>query len=375
MTAALDHPTKGAAVPDATNCAIGAKPHRADHGLHTCAWHLQELSHLLRAIEDETALLETRPSMAIRYDHGGSGLASERSPARLDVIAMRDPRTRLWARDTEPAYAPPTPKSVGPWCLMCDHDTCSAWRAGRQRDHHDDEADAGSDQVMSALGTLHSWARAVREDRHLATPDHITVTGERDTLTRHLQWVCAQPWVDEFHDEIRRLAATLRHANGHRPERPITRCVVPTDDGLCGGNIWVQEIDTLAWRVLPDRCERQPVTVHDGAAICDTCGAAWTSPEDKARLKLMIEQTAADAAAELSRPRTRDGRPMYTAEEIAEQRGISVNAVYLRMSRAKVRAVNGYFDPAATHRARRVDAASKIGDSEDLAELYPQSVG
>jgi hypothetical protein len=339
-----------------TNCVIGHRPHTAQPGLHTCEWHRQALGRLLREIEDEATDLEARPSMSVNWNRSGGRLASERSPARDDVIAMLDPRTKLWTRDEQPTYTLPQPKSVGPWCLMCSHDSCTAWRAGRPRDLHDDEADARSDRVMSALGTLHSWARMVREDRALAQPEHVTITGERDLLTRQLDWIAAQPWVDEFHDELTALARLLKRANGHRPERPLTRCVLPTDDGLCGGNVWVQEADAHAWRVLPDRCERQPVSVHDGPAICDRCGASWITPEDKARLRLMIEQTATERA----RPRTDDGRPMYTAEELAEQHGISVNAVRLRLSKAKAKSNNGYYDPTATLRARRVDAQSAM---------------
>jgi hypothetical protein len=329
---------------DPTNCVIGQRPHAADPGLMVCGWHRDELGRLLRSIEDEAIHLEMRPSMAIRYDRSGGGLASEQAPTKLDVLAMLDVRTKPWERRPLSAYRPAPPKGIGPWCLMCDHETCTAWRAGRRRDLHDDEHDAGSDRLHSVLGVLHTWANGVRETRHLTPPATVTLTGERDFLTRNLDWICAQLQAADFHAKLKALLASLRRVTGNRPQRPLTRCVLPTDDGLCGGNVWVQQVDAHAWRVLPDRCERQPVSVHDGPAICDTCGASWITPADKARLSLMVQQ----AADERARPRTHDGRPMLTATELVD-RGLvsSVSNVRVTAHRRGVAAVNGYYDPQA----------------------------
>lgn len=306
-------------------CVIGSREHQAEVGL-LCEHHLQQLATTLRDIEDEAIHLDARPSMAIRTG-SGSSLVSERSPARLDVLAFLDPQTRQWTRDAQPRYTPPAPKAFGPWCLFCEHETCVAWRTGRPRDLHDDEADAGSDRLMSALGVLHGWARVVREDRDLEPPASITITGERDTLSRHLDWCAEQPFVDEMHAELRQLRAALKSLNGNEDERPVGRCYLPADDGECGGPIWVDDAA--------------------GHAHCGRCRQTWDGAQ-LAHLQYELDL--------MKRPKAEDGKPMLTAEEIATRRGMSVNAVRLRLSRNGSRAVHGYYDPAWLD--RRADVAS-----------------
>jgi hypothetical protein len=301
------------------NCAIGDKPHTADVG-YLCEAHLQKLADTLRQIEDEAQHLDARPSMAIRTGSGGGSLTSERAPVRLDVLAFRDPQTKRWTRDAEPRYTPPPPKSFGPWCLFCDHETCTAWRAGRRRDLHDDEHDAGSDRLMSVLGVLHDWARCVREERDLTPPEHVTVVGERATLTRNLDWLAGQSYVDEFYGDMRELLSGLQSLNGTQPEKPVGRCYLPAEDGECNGPIW---LETVA-----------------GHAHCGRCGAMWDGAQ-LARLQWELDQ----ARAEANRPRTVDGRPMQTAAEIARDKGMTVNAVRLRLSKLRVKATFGsYYD-------------------------------
>jgi hypothetical protein len=277
-------------------CVLCTSQHPATRG-HACDRAFERLDDQLRAVEAETVLLSAAPSLAQRSGTRGGTLASERSPARLDVLALTDPRTR-------PDWDNP---------------------------------------ALSVLGVLGGWARAVREDRDLAWPERVTVASERRTLALQLEWVCAQPWVDEFAQDVRRLLGQLRAANGTGAERPMARCVVPHPEGLCGGNIWVQHVTQTVWRSHRDRCDAETVDVPDGPATCDVCGSRWETDADKARLNAMIR----DTHDVLTRPRTDDDRPMLTVQELATELGISVNATYIRLSRAGVRAVNGYYDPRA----------------------------
>lgn len=109
-------------------CAICDK--QAADGLLVCEGHYRRLGQMLADLEDEAAILSAAPSMQQRYDSGGSSLASERSPARLDVLVHTDPRR------------------------------------GTGRSETDDDAHAAGN-TLSILGVLHSWARLVREERGL----------------------------------------------------------------------------------------------------------------------------------------------------------------------------------------------------------------
>lgn len=314
-------------------CVIGDKPHGAEVG-YLCLGHMHKLSQALRDIEEETFHLSAMPSMQQRTGSGKGSLASERAPVRIDVLAFLDPQTRRWTRDAEPRYIPPTPKSFGPWCLFCDHETCTAWRAGRPRDLHDDESDAGSDRLMSVLGVLHGWARVVREERDLAEPERVTVTGERDLLTRHVDWLAAQPWVDEVYGELRELRAALQQLNGTQDDKPVGRCYLPTPEGVCNGPIWLD--------------------LAEGHASCGRCRASWNGSQ-LAMLQWEMERLQAEAA----RPRTSDGRPMRTAEELAADKKTSVNAIRLRLSRLRVKVQHGrYYDPEALSESRQRQEAS-----------------
>lgn len=251
----------------ATGCTRPADP-------VLCAPDTRRLGDALAGIQTEYELLSAAPSMQGREvgSIGGTALASQRSPARLGVLTLTDRRTVMGVPGDSTSYGPVTPKAYGPWCLFCTHDTCTAWRAGRRRDIYDDEQAAGSDRAVSAFGILNGWAEQVREARDLslpvrhvnpcatACPHHscrlgrsrpvrvpLTVASERKVLATHLDWILAQDWAGEFHDEIRGLYAALRRANGHASTRPgyTAHCA-------CGGRIrWV-----------------------NAAAVCQACGTS-----------------------------------------------------------------------------------------------------
>lgn len=331
-------------------CVVHSKPAEARHGL-LCDAHFERLDDMLRAIEDEAAMLSAVPSMAIQTGSGGGSLASERAPARLEVLAALDPRTKRWEPETEQRYVPPAPKQIGPWCLFCDHETCTAWRAGRRRDLHDDEQDAGSAMLASVLEELHNWARLVREERELQPPDAVTISGERHLLVRHLEWIAEQPWVDECFGDIRKLLGLLQDVNKTKPDRPAGSCFLLTETGVCGGKIWRRATRHTAWRVVFDRCTQESVDLSDGPAYCESCGQEWDGA-DLDRLNLILEQQRKEAA----RPKTDDGSRMLTAEELSSQLRISLNAVRIIVSRKRIPNVKGYYDPG--HFADRYGKAS-----------------
>jgi hypothetical protein len=217
-------------------CVIpGRAEHPADEGLMVCWKHLERLAVMLREVEDQAVMLDARPSMMVRTDSGKGSLASERAPARLDVLVHRD------------------------------------HRRGTGKSETDDDAHAAGD-TLPILDVLHSWARVVREERDLASPERVTVSGERDLLTRHLEWVCAQPWVDEAYSDIRTLAGQLKSSNGTNAIRPKAVGVCPTllEDGECGGRLWPND-------------ERGEVT-------CDNCGRIFGSDELRHLGEMLIRQ-------------------------------------------------------------------------------------
>ena len=271
------------------NCVIGSREHPATDG-HLCRPHYERVAQWLHEIEVEAAILSPVKSMQIASGNRGSGLASHRSPVRLDALVMLDRRRGTGI---------PVTGEPDPW---------------------------GFDETPSILDVLGSWARMTREERGLTPPDRATVASERRTLTAQLDWICEQPWVDEFVAELRTLRLQLKAVNGTQDDKPYGRCYLPDEDGLCNGPIW---LDTAA-----------------GHAHCGKCRQTWDG-DQVARLKFAQDQERAEAA----RPHTEDGRPMRTAQEIADDLGTSLNAVRLRLSRAGAKAVGSYYDPTWLERA------------------------
>jgi hypothetical protein len=319
-----------------TTCVICAR-RQTERG-YTCSPCLDRLAQHLHDCEHEATLLSAVPSMAAPAGSRGGTLASHRAPARLDVIALTDPRTR------------------------------PDW----------------DDTTLSVLGVLGTWARVVREQRALTWPERITVTSERKTLSAQLDWIAAQPWVDDLARDLRALRGQLKACNGTQDPRPEGSCYLPTSGSAaspdrrpcrdhecegpqqcprCGGPAPCA-YDTCGCDQPPARARYKqtgPLLVSgestvkatcggpiwldtaNGHAHCGRCRATWDGPQ------LAMLAWELDRAKELrERPHTDDGRPMLTAQELVDAGLVSsVSNVRVRAHRLGVRAVGGYYDPAA----------------------------
>jgi hypothetical protein len=126
--------------------------------------------------------------------------------------------------------------------------------------------------IANAPKTLAGWCRIVAEERHLSPP-HLTeppqiIAGPLCTgcghgscrqidrsyqprsknalkvlcgfLTKHLDWVTAQDWVDEFARETCELggkAAAILRPSGNR-QFPVGECIEQVDGERCTGTMW-----------------------------------------------------------------------------------------------------------------------------------------
>lgn len=224
-------------------CAGSVGCQRRPHVGLLCRDHADRLGTLLRDVEEEAIYLDSRKSLAITHDQAGGGLASHQAPAVVDVVTLIDRR----------------------------HSTGRIWLP-------EDDADPyGWDDTPSVLETLHAWARVVREDRDLATPERITVTGERDLLTRQLPWIAEQPWVDELMAELTALVKALRRVNGTWDEA-VGKCDTLQPDGnLCDGDVWhviIHPDGTLARGT-----HTKPGPDDEPGFRCGRCRRVWTGTE------------------------------------------------------------------------------------------------
>lgn len=248
-----------------------------------CQSHYERGARWLREVEEEAAILSPLLSMEVAHGNRGAGLASERSPAKLDAIALWDKRSK-----------------VG--------------------DGTDPEADRWGGDLLSVLDVLHSWANTVREERALTKPTrtivgirapgaaagpychHLcghescariaprwevpapaTVVSERRILTTHWDWICNQPWIDELIDQLRPLVKQLKRVN-ETIELPAGTCDTVYGTEMCGGKVW------------------HILIKHDDEADepgfrCGTCRRTWTGTEAvRKRNALWVEEQARKAA-------------------------------------------------------------------------------
>lgn len=224
-------------------------------GSRLCQSHTLNLGDWIARIADQFALLDAVPSMAMREpDTGGrSGLASQRSVGRLDVMALRDAR-------------------------------------GRARDEDDPDGNA----TRGVLEVLGSWATVVREEKSIEPPTEAlayrrqaappgpvcdldappcqhhtcwawtfrtvvyspaTVLSERRVLATHFDWIVAQDWVDELFADMKAIWQQVQRQVAPQATRvhSVGRCPQVTEATECGGRLWA---DGTASSVTCDKCDR-----------------------------------------------------------------------------------------------------------------------
>jgi hypothetical protein len=193
-----------------TTCAVPGRTHQADIGIGLCTKHFDDLADWLHDVEREHAALDATPSLAANWGSSRGGtLASHTTPARINPLVHNDPRRVPLAELTGPA---------------------------------------GADDTLSAFDVLHTWAEEIRTGRSITRPgrwtvdripgrygpfhdqcahvscgllawrhyvtDPLTVTTERQLLSRHLEWAATQPWIGALWAQVRALRAQLQAVNG-----------------------------------------------------------------------------------------------------------------------------------------------------------------
>lgn len=248
-----------------------------------CDTHHQHLTNHLHGITHEAAALNPIPTTQRPHNTTTPPLASERAPARLDVL------------------------------VHLDH------RQGRG-DHETDDDRKAAGNTLPALATLTHWANLIREERNYATRATRTITTETRTILDHLDHATHQPWAATMYTELRTLHTQLRAANGTAPDKPVGRCYLPTDTTTCNGPIWIDHAN--------------------GHAHCGRCRSTWDGHQ-LALLSYELER----ARREAERPHTDDGHPMHTAAElVALGHAPNTNALRVAAHRAGTRSINGYYD-------------------------------
>lgn len=235
---------------DRPQCPISGCDRLCSPGWTICATHGLELGDWLRALPGLYEQLDANPNLpspsAARDGRGGGSLKSMRNPALLDVIVLRDPRSKersaydpdgnrgrgvqevIFARAAEvragrglvvhevPHTVPLGGRPIGPGIcegVWCDHAWCERW-------------------------TLRMWV----------TP-RPTLASEHQVLVDELDWVRGQDWAAEFHAELEALAELLDRGVVHVVIAG-PRCRELIDGEQCTGH--VHAVGQL--QVRCDRC-------------------------------------------------------------------------------------------------------------------------
>lgn len=141
---------------------------------------------------------------------------------------------------------------------LTDPRTTTSWIAD-PRHNPDDDPDDPARYVPDIIG---QWARLLVEEQRLSG-DYNTLPAAAAMLLRWWSTVCAQPWIDEMHDEIRGVYRILkRHHGDDRPQR-IGVCISiigePGSLHECGAELYARQGDP----VRCNQCGRR----YDGLAL------------------------------------------------------------------------------------------------------------
>jgi hypothetical protein len=199
----------------------------AEPGAYACSTCRTHLVRQLGEIETYLTIVSAVPGRS--GDPGPIGRQfSSRPPLRLDVVAMLDPRTEI------------------------NGASGAVYDGGVEDDVLDEIPNIGADLggwVCMLYEQHPDWAGAEWDGEVIAYGDGAAL------LRSRCDWICRQPWVDEFADGIARVHGALRQVNGDAPDRPFADCPEVVDGRVCGG----------------------PVSKHgDGlGAQCRTCRTSW----------------------------------------------------------------------------------------------------
>lgn len=210
MTEGIVYCVRGCVSPcGCTECLLADRPSHApikrpaDRGL-LCKQCAKQIDRMLTDIPDLYATLDTIPAIS-PDDSGTSHLKVSGSPAlaRLDVVALMDPRTA--ATDS----------------------------SGEEWD--------GSEYIPDEVGT---WA-ILLADEHDVRVKIATLYEAAGFLQRWLDELCASVWVDECYDALRAAERLLKQAHGdHRKAALVRRCInIYERDGnpvVCGAPMYVE---------------------------------------------------------------------------------------------------------------------------------------
>lgn len=142
-----------------------------------------------------------------------------RPPLRLDVVAMLDPRTEI----------------------------------------NGDGPDDVLDEVPNIGEDLAGWWRILQEERYYRAvaggQGMIVMPDVAAELRSNIGWICRQPWVDEFAQDVSRVHGALRQVCGDAPSKALGRCL----DAGCGGEVF-----------------RRSDNPHDARLRCGRCGTSYS---------------------------------------------------------------------------------------------------
>lgn len=255
----MTEPEQPAAVCAATGCGHNQAP-----GAILCAVDVRRLGDMLAQLGTEYELLCAVPSMQGREvgTIGGSTLAGQRSPLRLDVAALRSRYRgtgRIGWEDADAWGLDDTPSVYSTLATYAEQVREARQLTGPRMDLAYVRAARPLGPVCDPAGPRcgHHTCEVWTFRANVAAP--LTVATERRLLATHLDWICGQDWAGEFFDDVQTLWVALRSANGAGGGggRRGVRCRATVHGQVCGG----------------------PVTLADGAARCGTCGTTTSGPD------------------------------------------------------------------------------------------------
>jgi len=213
------------------SCVLpGGRHDELSAGAYACPACQLGLVRRLADIETYLSIITPEPVRS-----GSSGPTSRqygsREPLRLDIVAMLDPRTEI-----NGASGAINPDGV------------------------DDDV---VDEIPNIEADLGGWLQVLNE-QHPDGPWWLRDNQANAALLRsRCDWICQQPWVDEFAADIARVHSALRAACRDEPQRPVADCP-------CGGQLYRRSDDPVDPRLRCSACG----TTYDGFQLLTLRGTA-----------------------------------------------------------------------------------------------------